>query len=114
MYSATTLCVCPPFPQQLPTLESLVVNERILILATEFAEVTTAWFNALSGASSNIPAILHQFLDDGFGNDTLASTWDFRAIEPRDAIRSLLDHCIAPTGFVNLRLCKSRCSLLNF
>ncbi|KAG6370029.1 hypothetical protein JVT61DRAFT_12548 [Boletus reticuloceps] len=76
-----------PFPQQLPTLERLGVDEPTLTSATELAEVATAWFNAFSSA------------------DTLALTWDFRTIEGRDAIRNLLDRRLAPTGFVDLWLC---------
>ncbi|KAG6371217.1 hypothetical protein JVT61DRAFT_9841 [Boletus reticuloceps] len=95
-----------PFPQQLPTLERLGVDKPTLTSATEVGEVATAWFNAFSSAvaSSDITTILDLFLDDGFWKDTLALTWDFRTIEGRDAIRNLLDHRLAPTGFVDLRL----------
>ncbi|KAG6379327.1 hypothetical protein JVT61DRAFT_11786 [Boletus reticuloceps] len=95
-----------PFPQQLPTLGRLGVGEPTLTSATEVAEVATAWFNTFSSAvaSYDIAAILDLFLDDGFWKDTLALTWDFRTIEGRDAIRNLLDHRLAPTGFVDLRL----------
>ncbi|KAF8134306.1 hypothetical protein EV363DRAFT_1257346 [Boletus edulis] len=96
-----------PFPQQLPTLQRLGVDEPTLISAAEVAEVATAWFNAFSSAvaSSDITAILDLFLDDGFWKDTLVLTWDFRTIEGRDAIRNLLTHRLAPTDFVDLRLC---------
>ncbi|KAF8133236.1 hypothetical protein EV363DRAFT_1397474 [Boletus edulis] len=95
-----------PFPQQLPTLGRLGVGEPTLTSATEVAEVATAWFNTFSSAvaSYDIAAILDLFLDDGFWKDTLALTWDFRTIEGRDAIKNLLDHRLAPTGFVDLRL----------
>ncbi|KAG6371188.1 FAD/NAD(P)-binding domain-containing protein [Boletus reticuloceps] len=96
-----------PFPQQLPTLQRLGVDEPTLTSPTEVAEVATTWFNAFSSAvaSSDIAAILDLFLEDGFWKDTLAFTWDFRTIEGREAIRNLLDHRLAPTGFINLRLC---------
>ncbi|KAG6375656.1 hypothetical protein JVT61DRAFT_3226 [Boletus reticuloceps] len=96
-----------PFPQQLPTLQRLGVDEPTLVSAAEVAEVATAWFNAFSSAvtSSDFTAILDLFLDDGFWKDTLVLTWDFRTIEGRDAIRNLLTHQLAPTGFVDLRLC---------
>lgn len=92
-----------PFPQQLPTLQRLGVEEPTVTSATE---VATTWFNAFSSAitSSNVTGILDLFLENGFWKDTLALTWDFRTIEGRDAIRNLLDHRLAPTGFVDLRL----------
>lgn len=92
-----------PFPQQLPTLQRLGVDEPTVTSATE---VATAWFDAFSSAvtSSDITGILDLFLDDGFWKDTLALTWDFRTIEGRGAIRNLLDHRLAPTGFVDLHL----------
>lgn len=92
-----------PYPQHLPTLERLGVDEPIVTSATE---VATAWFDAFSSAvaSSDIAAIIDLFLVDGFWKDTLALTWDFRTIEGRDAIKNLLDHRLAPTGLVDLRL----------
>ena len=91
------------FPQRLPTLQQLGVDEPTEASATE---VATAWFSAFSSsvASSDITGILDLFLDDGFWKDHLALTWDFRTIEGRDAIRNLLDHRLAPTGLVDLRL----------
>ena len=93
-----------PFPQQLPTLQRLGVGEPTMTSATE---VATAWFNAFSNAvsSSDISGILNLFLDDGFWKDTLALTWNFRTIEGKHAIKNLLDHRLAPTGLVDLRLC---------
>ncbi|KAF8131847.1 hypothetical protein EV363DRAFT_1449544 [Boletus edulis] len=95
-----------PFPQQLPTLQRMGVDEPSLASATNAAEVATVWFNAFSSAvaSSDITMILDLFLDDGFWKDTLALTWDFRTIEGKDAIRNLLNHQLAATGFGNLRL----------
>ncbi|KAH0828140.1 hypothetical protein J3R83DRAFT_3828 [Lanmaoa asiatica] len=92
-----------PFPQQLPTLQRLGVNEPTVTSATE---VATAWFESFSSAvaSSDITGILDLFLDDGFWKDVLALTWDFRTIEGRNAIKNLLDHRLVPTGFVDLRL----------
>jgi hypothetical protein len=100
-----------PFPQQLPTLQRLGVDEPTVTSATE---VATVWFNAFSSAvsSSDITGILDLFLDDGFWKDTLTLTWDFRAIEGRDAIRNLLDHRLAHTGFVDLRLSHEPSSFL--
>ena len=92
-----------PFPQKLPTLQCLGVDEPTGVSATE---VATAWFNEFSSAitSSNIAGILDLFLDDGFWKDHLALTWDFRTIEGRDAIKNLLDHRLALTGLINLHL----------
>ena len=93
-----------PFPQQLPTLQRLGVDEPTV---TSAAEVATAWFDAFSRAvaSSDITGILDLFLDDGFWKDALALTWDFRSIEGRNALKNLLYHRLVPTGFVDLRLC---------
>ena len=92
-----------PFPQQLPTLQRLDVDEPAVASATDVAAV---WLDAFSTAiaSSNVTGILDLFLDDGFWKDTLALTWDFRTIEGREAIKNLLDHRLVPTGFVDLRL----------
>ncbi|KAF9236327.1 hypothetical protein BU15DRAFT_77043 [Melanogaster broomeanus] len=91
------------FPQQLPTLQRLGVDQPTGISATDAA---TAWFEAFSSAvaSSNIAAILDLFLDDGFWKDILALTWDLRTTEGRDAIKNLLDHRLAPTGLTDLCL----------
>lgn len=91
------------FPQQLPTLQRLGVDEPTV---TSASEVATAWFDAFSSAvsSSDITGILDLFLEDGFWKDVLALTWDFRTIEGKDAIKNLLDHRLVPTGLVDLRL----------
>ncbi|KAG9309314.1 hypothetical protein JVU11DRAFT_10802 [Chiua virens] len=92
-----------PYPQQLPTLQQLGVDEPTVTSATE---VATAWFNAFSTAvaSPNVAGILDLFLEDGFWKDVLALTWDFRSLEGRDAIKNLLEHRLVPTGLVDLRL----------
>ena len=92
-----------PFPQQLPTLERLGVDEPTV---TSAAEVATAWFEAFSGAiaSSDVTGILDLFLDGGFWKDALALTWDFRTIEGKEGIKKLLDHRLVPTGLIDLRL----------
>ncbi|KAF9236329.1 hypothetical protein BU15DRAFT_50190 [Melanogaster broomeanus] len=91
------------FPQQLPTLQRLGVDQPTGVSATDAA---IAWFEAFSSAvaSSDIAVILDLFLDDGFWKDILALTWDLRTIEGRDAIKNLLDHRLAPTGLTDLRL----------
>ncbi|KIK80319.1 hypothetical protein PAXRUDRAFT_158973, partial [Paxillus rubicundulus Ve08.2h10] len=92
-----------PFPQQLPTLQRLGVDDPTNVSA---ADVATAWFEAFSSAvaSSDIAGILDLFLDDGFWKDILALTWDLRTIEGRDGIKNLLENRLVPTGLVNLRL----------
>ncbi|KAH7889061.1 hypothetical protein F5I97DRAFT_784725 [Phlebopus sp. FC_14] len=92
------------FPQQLPTLDRLGVDDPTGVSASEAASL---WFDAFSSAisSSNVGAILDLFLADGFWKDILALTWDFRTIEGRDALKNLLDHRLAPTGFMDLHLC---------
>ncbi|KIJ18436.1 hypothetical protein PAXINDRAFT_167040, partial [Paxillus involutus ATCC 200175] len=92
-----------PFPQQLPTLQRLGVDDPADVSAVDAA---TAWFEAFSSAvaSSDIEGILDLFLDDGFWKDILALTWDLRTIEGRDAIKNLLDNRLVPTGLVDLRL----------
>ncbi|KAH7889081.1 hypothetical protein F5I97DRAFT_2006620 [Phlebopus sp. FC_14] len=94
-----------PFPQQLPTLHRLGVDDPTGISPTEVASV---WFDAFSNAiaSSDVVAVLDLFLDDGFWKDVLALTWDFRTLEGRDAIKNLLDHRLYPTGLSDLRLCR--------
>ncbi|KAF9227052.1 FAD/NAD(P)-binding domain-containing protein [Gyrodon lividus] len=92
-----------PFPQRLPTLQRLGVENPIDVST---ADAATTWFDAFSGAvaSSNITDILDLFLDDGFWKDILALTWDLRTIEGRGAIKNLLNHRLVPTGLVDLRL----------
>ncbi|KIK79465.1 hypothetical protein PAXRUDRAFT_161238 [Paxillus rubicundulus Ve08.2h10] len=92
-----------PFPQQLPTLQRLGVDDPTDVSA---ADVAIAWFEVFSSAvaSSDIAGILDLFLDDGFWKDILALTWDLRTIEGRDGIKNLLENRLVPTGLVNLRL----------
>ncbi|KIJ09881.1 hypothetical protein PAXINDRAFT_23467, partial [Paxillus involutus ATCC 200175] len=92
-----------PFPQQLPTLQRLGVQDPTGISA---ADAATVWFEEFSSAvaSSNVTSILDLFLDDGFWKDILALTWDLRTVEGRDAIKNLLDNRLIPTGLVDLRL----------